>query len=227
MAALLASACAPVAPPGTPAPMVAPSAPPGFPQDEYARAAVQGRPVQRIDAAQSLVTITVRRGGSLARLGHDHVIASRDVQGFVLPDEGRADLFVPLDALTVDEPALRTAAGLDTQPSAADIAGTRDNMLHKVLDAERFPYAVIHVGSVEHTAGGAALHVVLTLQGRAQAFVVPARVERGRDETIVSGMFEFDQSAFGIVPFSILGGAVKVEDRVRLQFTVRAGRLQR
>ena len=35
--------------------------------------------------------------------------------------------------------------GLDTQPDAEDIAGTRSNMLHKVLDADRYPYALISV----------------------------------------------------------------------------------
>ena len=58
---------------------------------------------------------------------------------------GRADLYVPLDTLVVDEPALRAEAGFDTQPSAADIAGTRRNMLEKVLEADRYPFALIAV----------------------------------------------------------------------------------
>ena len=69
------------------------------------------------------------------------MIASHDVAGFIAPGEGRADLYVPLDALVVDEPALRSEIGLDTQPSAADIEGTRRNMLEKVLETDRYPYA--------------------------------------------------------------------------------------
>ena len=56
-------------------------APANFPRSDYERAAAQGKPVYRIDPARSLVSITVRRGGSLARMGHDHVVASHAVQG--------------------------------------------------------------------------------------------------------------------------------------------------
>ena len=40
-------------------------------------------------------------------------------QALVAPDEGRADLWVPLDALMVDEPALRAKAGFDTRAVCA------------------------------------------------------------------------------------------------------------
>lgn len=195
-------------------------------RSDYERAAAQGDAVFHVDAAQSLVAITVRRGGSLGRLGHDHVVASHAVQGWIAPEAGRADLFVPLAALTVDEPALRADAGLDTQPSASDIEGTRSNMQDKVLGTQQFPYALIRVASVEKDAPpGVRLDVAITLRGVTRSFEVPALVETsGPDAMAVSGAFEFDQSAFGIVPFSILGGAVQVQDRLSLRFRVLARR---
>ena len=223
--ALLLGACAPVAPVRTPLPELSGQrAPAGFPVADYERAAAQGKPVYRVDAGRSLVVITVRRGGSLAQLGHDHVVASHTVQGYVAPGEGRADLYVALNDLTVDEPAPRAAAALDTQPSESDIAGTRNNMLQKVLETERFPYALIHVGGVEKAATGVSLKVGLTLHGREQSFVVPTQLDEGTGELSVNGSFGFDQSQFGIVPYSILGGAVRVEDRVSLRFAIRADR---
>ena len=187
-------------------------------------AAAQGRLVHRVDAAQSLVVITVRRGGSLGRLGHDHVVASHAVQGCIAPEVGRADLFVPLAELAVDEPVLRAEAGLDTQPSASDIAGTRANMLDKVLDAQAFPYALIRVTRVDRTPPGARLNVAITLRGVTRTFAVPALVEAGRDTMEVGGSFDINQSDFGIVPFSILGGAVQVQDRLSLRFRIRSRR---
>ena len=68
--------------------------PAAFPAQHYLAAIARGEPVFRIDAARSLVVIEVRRAGSLARLGHDHVVASPDVQGYVAPKEGMADLYV-------------------------------------------------------------------------------------------------------------------------------------
>jgi hypothetical protein len=53
-----------------------------FPGAHYRALLAQGKPVFRVDPARSIVVIEVRRGGSLARLGHDHVVASHDLAGF-------------------------------------------------------------------------------------------------------------------------------------------------
>jgi hypothetical protein len=124
----------------------------------------------------------------------------------------------------VDEPALRAQAGFDTQPSAADIEGTRANMLDKVLETQRFAYAFIRVSSVERTAGGARLKLALVLHGVTRNFDVPARLQAVDDELSVTGSLAFTQSEFGIVPFSILGGAVEVQDALDLRFAIEAVR---
>ncbi len=201
------------------APSPAPAAP-GFPAAAYAEAAAQGQRVLRVDAAR--VVLTVRRGGALARLGHDHVVASQALQGYVAPEQGRADLYLALDSLTVDDPGLRAEAGLDTQPSADDIAGTRANMLGKVLQVQQFPFALIHVRAATPLTTDAPLALDITLHGVTRSFSVPARIAIERNGLQVSGMLAFDQSSFGITPFSILGGALQVQDRVELRFDVRA-----
>ena len=216
VAIALLVACAP--PPREPAP--APPLPPQFDQAYYQQAAAQGRVVLRVDPAQSLAVIEVRRGGVLARFGHDHVVASHGVEGFIAPQDGRADLYVALDALSVDEPALRAEAMLDTQPSQADIEGTRANMLEKVLEADRFPHAIIRVRRIDTAASN--FDVSLILHGVTRTFTVPVRIENAGGQMSASGRFSFDQSDFGITPFSILGGAIQVQDRVELRFQIRA-----
>lgn len=191
----------------------------------YEQAAASGKAVYRVDSARSLLAITVRRGGSLARFGHDHVVASHEVQGFIAPEDGRADLHIPLEKLSVDEAALRADAGLDTQPSESDIAATRVNMLDKVLETQQFPFAFIHVSGLESLPVGVRVNVSLTLHGVTRLFNVPVELEAGRDEMSVAGMLELRQSDFGIVPFSILGGAVQVLDRMDLSFRIRARRV--
>ena len=172
-----------------------------------------------IDPARSLVVVEVRRAGSLARLGHDHVVASHDLRGYLAPDERRADLYVRLDRLTVDEPQLRAQAGFDTQPSAEDIAGTRRNMLGRVLDAEAHPYALI---AVTRKAGTSDLDVAITLHGVTRHVSVEAAIESNAGDYVVTGTLAFDQTDFGIRPFSLLGGALAVADRLHLRFTVVA-----
>lgn len=223
--ALLIASCATQRPETAPQPTpVAMAAPENFPRGDYEQAAAQGKPVYRVDAARSLVAITVRRGGSLARLGHDHVVASHAAQGYIAPEQGRADLYFSLDELSVDEPALRTEAGLDTQPSPSDIAGTRANMLDKVLETRQFPFALIRVSGVQKTPTGTLLTVAITLHGITRRFELPAQIKTGPDQMSITGLLGFKQSDFGIVPFSILGGAIRVQDHVNLRFLIHARR---
>jgi polyisoprenoid-binding protein YceI len=185
----------------------------------YRQAAAAGQQVHAVDPAQSLIAITVRRGGPLARLGHDHVVASRSLTGFAAPAAGRADLQFRLDQMTVDEPALRSEAALDTQPSAAAIEGTRINML-KVLEAERFPLVLLHAERVP--GNSETLLVAITLHGVTRAVEVPAWIDSGASGITASGTLQLRQTDFGIVPMSVLGGAMTVQDTLELRFRIVA-----
>ena len=204
----------------------APVAPPaGFPEGYYRQALEAGKPVYRVDPRESLVVIEVRRGGSLARLGHDHVVASHDAAGYVAPGEGRADLYFALARLVVDEPGLRKEAGFDTQPTESDIEGTRSNMLNHVLEAEQFPYAVIAVKDADAKDKNATLAVTIILHGQTRSFAVPSQIEADGGTITVSGKLAFNQTDFGITPYSLLGGAIAVKDGLELHFRIRANRL--
>ena len=215
--ALLAGLCA-CAPP--PVQQGAPAASADF--SAWYRAAAAREPVYRIDAARSLIAVTVRRGGPFARFGHDHVVASRSVSGWVAPRSGRADFQFRLDELSVDEAALRNAAGLDTQPTAEDIAGTRANMLNKVLEAERYPVVSLHAERIAGVPGS--LRLAVTLHGVTRVLDVPVRVETGAQALSAEGTLRLLQSEFGIAPMSIMGGALRVEDAMELRFTLVARR---
>lgn len=202
---------------------LAPSAhmvPEDFPLAWYQQAAAQGRPIFRALPGESLVTIVVRRAGSLARLGHDHVVSGSEVHGYVDPQASRADLYMALDALVVDDTALRAQAGLDTQPSATDIAGTRTNMLAS-LEAQSHPWIRIRVNGMTERE----LDVDITLHGvTRKSLRVPAEIATSPDVLTASGAMTVNQSDFGITPFSILGGAIRVEDRLEMRFCIAARR---
>src|SRR6266508_847528 len=222
MLALMIAGCAPLVREPAPAPAVPPA---DFPEGYYREALAQGKPVFRVDSRESLVVIEVRRSGSLARLGHDHVVASHEVGGYVAPDEGRADLYVQLERLEVDEAALRAEAGFDTQPTESDIEGTRANMLVRVLEADRFPFTLIRVSGADARQGNATLSVAITLHGVTRTLQAPARIDADADKIEVTGRLSLDQTDFGITPYSVLGGAIAVQNGVDLRFRVRARRL--
>ena len=213
----------------TQAPVPAPPAgegqrPAGFPETYYLDAARRGAAVYAIDPKSSLVVIEVRRAGTLAQLGHDHVVASHDTRGYVAPADGRADLYIRLDQLAVDERDVRGDAKLDSQPPDDAIAGTRENMLRK-LDAEQHPYAIIGVRGVENDAAGSWLKATLTVNGTERAVRIPARVAATPSDVEVTGQLEVQQTSFGITPYSILAGALQVKDEVAIRFRIHATRL--
>jgi hypothetical protein len=214
LAALLAG-CAAVPPP---APLTLPA--PDNAASWYRQAEAAGSKVLVIDPAQSLIAVTVRRGGPLARLGHDHVVASRGVTGFAAPAEGRADFSFRLDQMSVDEPALRHAANLDTQPSDEAIAGTRANMLTRVLEAERFPVVTLHAQQIG--AAGQAFRLAVTLHGVTREVIASARIDSGTEGVAASGTLTLSQTDFGITPMSIMGGAMTVLDPMELRFRIVA-----
>jgi len=221
LASLLAACATQVAAP----PASGRRGPAEFPDARYRELLAQGRPVFRVDPSQSLVVIEVRRGGSLAQFGHDHVVASHDVTGNIAPDEGRADFYVPLEALVVDEPALRAEAGFGTQPDADDIAGTRRNMLVRVLDTARYPYALIAVTDISAADHAGQVRVALTLHGTTGSVDTTAQWDGTAEDFSATGNFAIDQTQFGITPLAILGGAISVQDRVHVSFRIRAHRL--
>lgn len=214
-AGLLAS-CAPrISPPVTEEPLQVPA---DFPLAYYSQAETAGSKILRIDTNHTRVTILVRRGGVLARLGHEHVVASHHVAGYVDMTAAVADLYVPLQRLAVDEAELRTEEGLTPQLSQEAIEGTRRNMLDKVLESARFPFALVHIRHA--TGNGSNLSVTITLHGTKKTFEVPAQIEAVAGGIKISGQMTFNQTDFGITPFSILGGAMQVQDQLDLRFLI-------
>ena len=185
--------------------------------------ALQDSPTaHRIVAGDSLITITVRRGGPLARMGHDHVVATRLVEGFVDLQQGRTELRFRLDQLTVDEAALRKEAGLETQPSADAIDGTRRNMFSKVLRADSYPWVLVKAAFEGNSRN--MLRAEITLHGVTREYRLPLQLREDGATVLANGAFTVKQTDFGITPFAVFGGALAVKDELELKFAISARR---
>jgi polyisoprenoid-binding protein YceI len=173
-----------------------------------------------VDPAASLLAVTVRRAGPMARLGPEHVVASRTLAGSVTPGAGRAEVSFRADQMTVDEPQLLRDAGIATQPSPEAVEGTRKNMLGPVLEAQRFPVVALHA---ERQPDGR-LRVAVTLHGTTRRIDLPAAVRVDEKQVTASGTAHLKQTDFGITPFSVGAGLLAVQDELEVRYHIVARR---
>lgn len=192
----------------------------------------EGRPFQ-IDSAASLLTLQVYRGGALARAGHNHVVASHDLVGTAYVPESVSgvsfEVHLPVNLLTVDEEELRAQAGAEFPPGVPEEAktGTRKNMLGEaMLDGDRYPEIVLQSEAVRRAAEGGnnalEAQVRVIVKDQAHAVIVPLRYQLDGNTLEVTGEMPLKQTDVGITPFSLFGGALRVEDGMTLRFRIVA-----
>ena len=217
----LAACPRPVQPPA-PAPSV-PSAPP-------APSEVPGATIYRIDPQASVLNILVYRGGTLARLGHNHVVSSKSLSGRVWmhPQLAKSGFEVafPVADLIVDDPESRRAAGDEFPPEIpdADKQGTRKNMLRaEVLDAENHPRVEVKSVKIEGSLPALQATARVTIKQATRDVVVPVQVTVNGNRLTAKGEFAILQTEFGMKPFSVALGALEVKDRLDVRFTIVAG----
>ena len=206
----------------------APPAPVSAPPAQAAPAPVAGRDF-RVDTADSLLTIQVYKGGPLSRAGHNHVIASHSMKGFVSVPEDLMrtsfEIHIPVDELVVDEEDLRAEAGRDFPPKVPEEArvGTKRNMLGgALLDSDRYREIVLQSEAIQRGPQGLEVQVRVIVRDRATSVVVPVQYEVRGDFLRVLGETSLKQSDLGLTPYSLFGGALRVEDEMKVKFRIVA-----
>jgi hypothetical protein len=218
---LLAACPRPVRPPA-PVPTVPPTPAPSAPD-------TRGATVYEVDSRSSQLSILVFRGGKLSRLGHNHVMTSRDVSGraWVHPEFARSgfELSFPVMQLVVDDPQARRAAGSDFPPDIpqSDKDGTRKNMLKpELLDGERYPQVKVSSAKVGGTLQAPQVSARITIKDVSRNVQVPVKMAVEGGKLTASGEFDILQTEFGIKPFSVALGALEVQDKLHIKFSVVA-----
>jgi hypothetical protein len=221
---------------GVPAPSVLPPVIAGEALPPIAKPA--GAVDYRVDAARSELRVLVYRGGSLASLGHNHVVTDNALAGWIRTARLAKDSafylqLAPADFL-VDPPAARALEGADFAEQVSDEAraGTRRNMLGAaLLSADRFPLIGIHgVGILGLSARGgdaqgtgpASATFRITIAGRTHLVTAPFTFERHAGWLQVAADFRLRQTELGLEPFRVLLGGLQVEDEMHLKLTVVA-----
>jgi polyisoprenoid-binding protein YceI len=179
-----------------------------------------------------LLQILVYRGGAMARLGHNHVIASHHLSGTLSvtddPLRTRFDISIPVNDLAVDEPAMRETAGPDFPPGVPQSArdGTRKNLLSEaLLDGAKYPAIRLRATDVAAAGEGFDVGIEITIKDQVHAVRVPVTIERKEGELVARGEFPLKQSELGLKPFSIAMGTLVVLDEMRIRFDVTARKM--
>lgn len=185
----------------------------------------------QILADLSDIRFLVFRAGPMARLGHNHVVQAKNIRGEIqlAPDIRQSRFFIemPVKDFQVDAAGARLdeGAAFMPQPDEEAIAGTVRNMLgEKVLDAVSYPTIEIRSVALNGPTWGMDATVSITVHGVTREMVVPTAVEQSGDRLIVTAFFAINQSDFGITPMSILGGALQVDNTVRVRIRIVAGK---
>ncbi len=217
LAALVAFAGAPPAPPQAEPP--APAATPPVATDALPPAGLR---TFVIDAKKSAIVIQVFKDGAAAALAHDHVVEAREFAGTISadaadPSTAKVEVTAQTASFVNDEGKLRTKYGLDGEISDKDRKAVEENMKSKdQLDVKGFPTVKFTSTSVTKAADGKlTLAGKLTLHGVTKDITMPLDVKLS-DVVTGNASFRVKTSDYGIKPYSALLGAVKNKDEIVL-----------
>jgi hypothetical protein len=180
-----------------------------------------------IDSQNSEVRILVYRAGPLANLGHNHVMVNRAVTGLVQVGSSISassfSLKVPVESFVVDDTEARREEGRDFPGDIAQDAksGTRGNMLGAaVLNAAEFPVITVTSVTLSGTPEALSAELTISVAGHEARISAPCLLQGDAHRLTATGSLELRQTAIGLAPYSLLHGALQVEDAMQLKFSI-------
>jgi polyisoprenoid-binding protein YceI len=174
-----------------------------------------------LDAADGELLVRTGVQGRAARMGHRLTIAMRRWQATVTwsgADPVAATLVVATDSFEV----IGSKGGVKGL-SGPEKALVRSNALSS-LDAGRFPEIRFTAEAIEPNDAGYRLSGSLEIRGNRRDHVIDVRTEDLGDSWQMSAESTVAQSDFGIKPYSLLMGSVRVADDVAVAFTAVHGK---
>ena len=167
-----------------------------------------------IDPGVSRFTVRAFVTGLLSKLGHSPTIAIRSYTG-----EARIDpepsLWVRIDA--------RSLAVTD-RVSDRDLQEMERTMNDEVLEVGRYREVVYKTTRARLEGDRAVMEGELTLHGVTRSLPLEARVAMLGESLRAQGEFAVSQSAYGIRPVRVAGGALKLKDELKCAFEIVARR---
>lgn len=162
-----------------------------------------------IDPRRAKLTLLTWKRGLLAAVGHDLCLGLHELR--IELAAGAVHASFALTSLRVLG-AMRRGALVATEPSEHDRRAILETVHREILHTDRHPRAEL-TGSLHAAAGRAELRGELELCGVKRPLVVA--VPLATAGSTLSLRVELTPSEWGIAPYSALGGALKLQDRVQ------------
>jgi polyisoprenoid-binding protein YceI len=186
----------------------------------------------KLQPGDSEIRILVYRAGMLSKLAHNHIIVSHHLEGELTwdaenPHATTGFLQVPVSNLSVDLEEHRHQLGGEFESfiPQADIETVREKMLgSEILDEKHYPWVKAEILSVEGTAPNYTIQTNLQIRSHTQPIAIPFTLVHEDSPFKAYGEFPLWQSHFGIKPINFLMGAIKVQDRILIQFVINQTR---
>ena len=169
-----------------------------------------------LDGSSGDLLIRTGVAGRAAKMGHRLTIAMQSWQvtvRWVGAKPTRAELTVPVDSLAV----LRGEGG--ATPLTGPAKGMVRSQALKSLDAKRYPQIQFVAAEIAKTADGYRLSGTVEIHGVSRPQLVDLTLEDRGDVWALSTEFSIVQSDFGVKPYSLLMGSLRVADAVTIAFT--------
>jgi polyisoprenoid-binding protein YceI len=171
--------------------------------------------VWNLDASDGQLLVHTGVTGRAAKMGHRLTIAMNNWAATVRWSAGEpveAELTVEVDSLEV----LRGEGGVKGL-TGPEKGLARSNAL-RTLDAGRFPQIRFHTGDIGKVDDGYRLAGTLAIHGVSKECEIGLHVEGLGEAWRLSSEAVVRQSDFGIKPYSMLMGSMKVVDAVTVSF---------
>ncbi len=183
--------------------------------------------IYQIDSNNSELRLLVYRAGPLSVLGHNHVMVNRALTGTVhiagSISASSFSLSMPAAAFAIDSAQSRREEGSDFPGDIGDEdkSGTRHNMLSPaVLNAAEFPQISVRSTALGGTPDALSVTLIIELAGHETTLTAPFSLRGDSHQLWATGSLEVRQTAIGLMPYSLLHGALAVQDAMRVKFKI-------
>lgn len=179
-----------------------------------------------VDPSTGYFHVILMKEGLLGSLGHDHVVDAGPARGTAVIADSSSSVHLEFDAAAVeiDADSSRRDEGFMKHVEDGDRAKIRDGMRGpKGLDVQRYPSIKFNSTSIEKVTG--LPHIwevtgVFSLHGSTGTLEFPVVLTERPGGYWAYGYVRIRPSEYGMKPFSVLGGLIRVQDEALVKFNL-------